>query len=594
MHRRDFLKTASAAAWAVSAASAAPPRRLETFDYQSVSLLPSRWTQQIETARAWYMAIADEDILHGFRAAAGLPAPGKPLGGWCKQDSATVFGQWLSGMARLSRATGDTALRDKASFLLAEWAKTLKPNGDSGMGHYTYDKLVCGLVDMHLYAGASQAIPLLERVTDYASRTLDRRNNLADPSHNTHYYGDPQEWYTLSENLYRAYQATGNDKFRDFARVWLYRQYWDQFAATGAPPHAHGVHAYSHVNTFSSAAMAYAVEGDPKYLNIIRNAYDYLQNTQCYATGGYGPNERFMAPDGSLGKALETRSDTFETICGSWGCFKLSRYLMQFTGESRYGDWMERLFYNGVGASLPLGPGGKNFYYSDYRMAGGIKVFYWDPFTCCSGTYIQCMADYHNILYYKDADGLYVNLYVPSEVTWGDVKLTLRTDFPDSARATITIDMPSPRKFRISLRAGEGPGKLDVASTGLASFVRPAAGQWMTLEQEWQPGQKIEMKIPLDLRMQPVDRWHPDRVALMRGPVVLAQDANYHDPVMRLPKSNQELAGWILPGDAPTDFRLQTPEGKMSRLKLHPFYAIGPDFPYSVHFDRDKMPYALW
>jgi DUF1680 family protein len=81
------------------------------------------------------------------------------------------------------------------------------------------------------------------------------------------------------------------------------------------------------------------VEGDAKYLRIIRNAYDYLQNTQCYATGGYGPNERFMAPDGSLGKALDTRSDTFETICGSWGGFKLSRYLTQFTGESRYGDW---------------------------------------------------------------------------------------------------------------------------------------------------------------------------------------------------------------------------------------------------------------
>ncbi len=121
-------------------------------------------------------------------------------------------------------------------------------------------------------------------------------------------------------------------------------------------------------------------------------------------------------PNGNLGKALETRSDTFETICGSWGCFKLSRYLMQFTGDARYGDWMERLFYNGVGASLPWSRR-KELYYSDYRMAGGIKVFYWDPYTCCSATYSQCMADYHNLIYYKDAGRLYVNLYVPSEVT---------------------------------------------------------------------------------------------------------------------------------------------------------------------------------
>ena len=121
MDRRNFLKTASAAAWAgsvtTSSASAAPApgHRIQAFDYEGVRLLPSRWTDQIDTARAWYMAIPDDDILQGFRTAAGLPAPGKPLGGWCKEDSATVFGQWLSGMARLSKATGDSAMRDKAS-----------------------------------------------------------------------------------------------------------------------------------------------------------------------------------------------------------------------------------------------------------------------------------------------------------------------------------------------------------------------------------------------------------------------------------------------------------------------------------------------
>ena len=87
---------------------------------------------------------------------------------------------------------------------------------------------------------------------------------------------------------------------------------------------------------------------------IARNGYDYLQRHQCYATGGYGPNERYMAIDGALGKALETRSDTFETSCGAWAGFKLSSYLLQFTGEARYGDWIERLLYNAIGAALPI------------------------------------------------------------------------------------------------------------------------------------------------------------------------------------------------------------------------------------------------
>ena len=187
--------------------------------------------------------------------------------------------------------------------------------------------------------------------------------------------GKPLEWYTLSENLFRAFETSGDERFKTFAEVWLYPAYWNKFADTSDPPDAFGVHAYSHVNTFSSAAMAYAVTGDAKYLNIIKNAYDFLQNTQCYATGGFGPVERIMPTNGNLGKALDLQMNTCETPCCSWAAFKLAKYLMQFTGESRYGDWIERLLYNGIGAALPITGNGKNFYYADYRVAGGVKYY---------------------------------------------------------------------------------------------------------------------------------------------------------------------------------------------------------------------------
>src|SRR5579863_5552203 len=353
-----------------SAPSSLPQSKIQPFDYSGVTLRESRWKAEVQRARDYYLAVSNDDILQGFRARAGLPAPGKPLGGWCAKDSQVVFGQWLSGMSRLYRATNEAALRDKASYLLAEWGKTISPNGDCGMRHYSWDKTLCGLVDLQIYAGNSDAAALMERMLDWGSKNLEHDNMIVVPHHNTLYYGKPQEWYTLSENIFRAYQLTAEPKYKSFGEIWLYHSYWNKFANSASPMDAQGVHAYSHVNTFSSAAMAYAVSGDPKYLQIIRNAYDFLQNTQCYATGGYGPNERFMSSDGSLGKALETRSDTFETMCGSWAGFKLSRYLMQFTGEARYGDWIENLVYNGIGAALPMAAQGRTFYYSDYRFGG--------------------------------------------------------------------------------------------------------------------------------------------------------------------------------------------------------------------------------
>jgi hypothetical protein len=77
-------------------------------------------------------------------------------------------------MARCYWAADDTAMRDKAAYLMTEWAKTLGPDGSSKLGHYTYEKMVCGLVDMHKYAAHPDAIPLLEGITDWAIKNLNR------------------------------------------------------------------------------------------------------------------------------------------------------------------------------------------------------------------------------------------------------------------------------------------------------------------------------------------------------------------------------------------------------------------------------------
>jgi len=190
MDRRDFLKgvaatgvVAGVAARATTLQSDIDPRlvKISTFNYDGVRLRDSRWNDQYSHAREFYFNVSNDDILQGFRAKAGLPAPGKPLGGWCDEDSATVFGQWLSGMSRMYRANDDTAMHDKASYLMMEFAKTVGSDGDCRMRVYPYEKLVCGLVDMHEYAGHSDAMPLLEKVTAFASKSFDRTRQPAAP-----------------------------------------------------------------------------------------------------------------------------------------------------------------------------------------------------------------------------------------------------------------------------------------------------------------------------------------------------------------------------------------------------------------------------
>ena len=110
-----------------------------------------------------------------------------------------------------------------------------------------------------------------------------------------------------------------------------------------------GLHAYSHVNALCSAARAYLLLGEIKYLEAIRNAWDMIEKTQSFASGGWAPNEEFVVPNkGLLGESLTKTHAHFETPCGSYAHFKLARYLLRFTGEARYGDGLERVLYNTI------------------------------------------------------------------------------------------------------------------------------------------------------------------------------------------------------------------------------------------------------
>jgi DUF1680 family protein len=615
MNRREFLGGVVAASATIlagecpaaaqespAASPSAAPKRivLEPFDFSGVKLRPSRWQRQYAQTRDFYFDIPNDDILHGFRADAGLPAPGQPLGGWCDHESYQVIGHWLMAMSRASRVNDDAALREKASLLLSEWGKTLDRNPDASGhcrfqklmvsdygSHYFFDKLAGGLVDMHLYANHPDALRLLEKITDWALTILrrDRVPSMALP--NPKHDGDPPEWYTLGENLFRAYEVTGAAKYRDFAQVWLYPQFWDRFISTSRPAGSFGQHAYSHCNTFSSAAMAYGVTGEAKYLQTIKNAYDFFQETQCYATGGYGPGESILPMDGALGESLNGARNTFETPCGSWAAFKLSKYLIQFTGQARYGDWIEKLLYNGIGAALPMTGRGRTFYYADYVLGSATKTYFPDAFPCCSGTYFQDVTEYHNLIYFKDANSLCVNLYLPSEVTWetggARVKLIQETNYPEEETARLKLELNQPAEFALKFRVpGWSPG-LFIKVNGLPQDTPATPGSWAVLSRRWQTGDQVEIRIPLLFRKQAVDVQHPNRVAVLRGPAVLVEDLAASS--MPIIPNDEDLQSWLTPADSPGVFRMASSNKSTPSGVFASYYSIGESQPYRMYFD---------
>ena len=212
----------------------------------------------------------------------------------------------------------------------------------------------------------------------------------------------------------------------------------------------------------------------------------------------------------------------FETPCGSYAHFKLTRYLLRVTRDARYGDSMERVMYNTILGAKPLERDGRTFYYSDYNFKGS-KVYSPHGWPCCSGTMPQVAADYRINTYFRDGRGVFVNLYIPSTVRWTQggtqIALTQKSAYPYDTQVQFEVKASRAAEFAVNLRIPAWAEGASVAVNGRRQAVQ--AGSFTTLWREWKTGDRIEVEFPMKARLEAVDTAHPETVGLLVGPVVL-------------------------------------------------------------------------
>nr|NUR37226.1 hypothetical protein [Sphingomonas sp.] len=539
-------------------------------------------------------------LLKPFRARAGLPAPGANMGGW--YDNAPEdfnvepgtpnqsfhgfipghsFGQYVSGLSRGFAMTGDPNVKARIAELVRLYEPTISPKffDDYNLPAYTFDKLFVGLMDAWYFAGVEQAKPAAARLTQAALPYLPPKLVSRHVSESMPHKRRAQGWdesYTLAENLFLAWQRGMGEQYGALASRYL--DYPDYFTPLSEGVNAlKGQHAYSHVNALNSAVQAYLTLGDEAHLHAALNGFRFLEQ-ESYATGGWGPNETLIGSDGPepLFESLAKTHASFETPCGTYGHFKIARYLMRITGEARYGDSMERLLYNAMMGALPTQQDGRTFYYSDYNMAAK-KGFANDQWPCCSGTFIQLTSDYGISTYLHDAGGIYVNLYVPSQVSasFGGtaVKIAQAPLYPASGNSSdfvISAERPARFAMRFRIPAWAGP-RTSLSVNGRPAGAAIVAGKFAEIARTWRGGDRVTIRLDMPLRLEPLNGAHPDTVALMSGPLVLFPVG---DDAGQLSRS--ELMSAKQDGD---DWTITAADRK---VRLKTFAAIG-DEPYRLY-----------
>ena len=598
--RRTFLKSTAALAGTaivkprLSSAEAIRPAvtpQLSQFGYADVTLLDGPLRQQFDTNHAFYLALNEDSLLKPYRQRAGLPAPGEDMGGWYSwaplgdlnaADSGFcpghTFGQWVSGLSRDYAATGDKATQEKVHRLVAGFAPAITGHfwDDNRFPAYIYDKISIGMIDAHQFAGAPLAFKALDAALDSVQPhlppgPLSRAEQYQRPHKDESFCWD--EPYTLPENQFLAWQRGAGSRYRDLGIRYLADSwYWDPLAAGGNV--LPGKHAYSHVNAMSSAMQAYFVLGQEKYLRAATNGLRMVQE-QSYATGGWGPNEAFVVPGkGLLAASLNTTHADFETPCGAYGHFKVARYLLRTTRDSRYGDSMERVLYNTVAGAKPILADGTSFYYSDYNNAKAHKVYYKMSWPCCSGTFPQLTADYGISSYLSASDGVYVNLYIPSKITWQQngtrCTMTQQTGYPKTNTTSLVLEMDRPQNFTLYLRIPawtDASTRLSINGKRETASITP--GSFFALKRQWKSGDRVELEIGMPLRAEPVDAQTPNTVALMRGPLAMFAVGNLPSHI-----TQEQLLAATAVSQSSDDWNAQVGAEK---LTLRPFTAIGDE-----------------
>jgi len=562
---------------------------LQEFCYGDVTLGTCLQQVQFEQVHAILMGLDDDSLLRPLRMAAELPAPGRDLGGWYSAPSYSpaTFGQWLSALSRYFAVTNDEATIEKIKRLLAGYAECIDPVGTlyklASESSYVYDKFVCGLVDAFRFAHVSEALDALGRSTDAAVKYLP--GSVVDELARKDEAG---ESYTIPENQFIAWQCGAGARHLEIGRSYLYNSFFNSLAngVNDLP----GRHAYSHVNSLCSAAKAYLALGDEMYLEAAINGFRFVEQ-QSWVTGGWGaageaflPVPAYKSADGAvdtpalktLGDALEHANTHFETPCGAYAHFKLTRYLLRITKDPHYGDSMERVMYNTVLGALPLNKFGAAFYQSNYHAHA--QKTYFDGYghtieaewPCCSGTLPQVAADYHVSTYFRDHEGVFVNLYIPSIAQWVQhgvkVRLTQSGAYPLADDVTFELIVPHPTRFSVRLRipAWTQSPTIQVNEKEIPQRVVP--GTFALIRREWRSGDRISLRLPRRLELEPVDALHPDSVALVCGPLVLFAVANDSPKVSRA-----DLLAAKQQSSNPAEWRAITANGTLS---MRPFWAI--------------------
>lgn len=526
----------------------------------SVKILPGVFRERMDVNRQYLLELDANCLLQNFYLEAGIILPGLQVvdnpetanlhWGWeaptC-QLRGHFLGHWISAAAKLIAADGEPELRVKLDKIVSELARCQELNGGEWVGsipekyftrliknqyiwspQYVMHKTIVGLSDAYIYAGNTQALDILSRLSDWYITWTEK---AAETNPHAVYAGEEAGMLEVWAQLY---QLTKDEKYltlaKRYADAGLFRKLKE------GKDSLTNCHANASIPFTHGAAKMYEITGDSDWLEVIKLFWKAaVTDRGMFSTTGMNAGE-FWVPPHMQGHFLGSSNQEFCTV---YNMVRTASYLLKYTGEAQYADYIERALYNGFLAQqnaqtgmpayfLPLGAG-------SHKKWGTKTRDFW----CCHGTMVQAQTLYPELVWFTDGDKITAAQYIPSEFTaemnGANVTVSQTTgmkyyndqaffDEKDDGQMSrwllkFSVKCDKPARFTLSLRVPEWAKGVELEVNG-KNTAAPVKDGWLDITADWQ-NDSVQVFFPSELRAETLPDM-PELMSVVDGPIVLA------------------------------------------------------------------------
>ena len=429
-------------------------------------------------------------------------------GGWWHYEQTAYY---TDGFTRLAFLLDDTLLINRSRRVMEAVAARQKPNGyihsstksyvdnwgktNADYGLYWSEGVFCRAAIAYYSATRDERVlNMLKRV--YANFPLFTFN--ADHPFNGNDLDNMRKLAGL-ENMFELSRLTGDPSFASRALEVLkgyepaYVETWARQKNFLRTAICHGV---SYNEPAKLPAIGYIWNNNPEYLAASVNAFEFMQDNSMLPTGVNSSNE-YLHGIGAF-EAAESCDITDLMWSNIW--------LARATGDSRYGDRIERDAFNALPASVnpsftlcvyTQAPNRIPGFHLRIRDDGAYyKEMHWP--TCCPSNINRALPNYIMNMAMVNGEGELLWLtYGPAHLQTRDGRLDIKceTEYPFSDKLTFTLNQV-PQDQVLRMRVPEWCDNPSVSVNGKALSQQPANG-YLVLCGKWKAGDKIELVFPM-------------------------------------------------------------------------------------------------